>query len=280
MELSDWHHLLKILGFVVTGVGLLIGISAYLVGQKAKTNDRLENELKEKKIQEDIIKNNYEENKLNDLRNELTSYLSENDIESPFKITNINKPPTDKQVEVVLNFLKNELVNAKPATNKIGHESNSINAIAGSIAKLFDSSNSKGDFEEAIKEIAKDTIASKENAKKRILHGVIIYFDYDFENKIELMIELSEGTKGLKYENGKSSSPSISFEYFTQLMMKLRNIGNETYLSYLNDKEFVNKLNDKGILDEFNLHFPEVNGKRSNQYFNNIEKTYLFQFLN
>jgi len=249
-----------------------IGIMYFTIKNSGATEKRIET------LEEQVVINNYEDNKLNDLKNELNSYLSDNELESSPTIINIQRPPTHRQVEVVLDFLKNELANAEPTLNSWGADSNTINLIAGSIAKLFESSSSKNEFEKVIKDIANDTLASNEKAKIRILHGMIGYFNYDFEDKIDLMVELSENTIGLRYKNGKS--PSISFEYFTNLMRLLRNQGNEIYFNHLNDKEFIDELNEKGILDEFNNHFPEGNGKRSNQYFNDIEETYLFQLLN
>jgi len=274
MELNEWSTILEWIFRIAAVVVGVSGIALFLVNKKIKA----QNEERVGKIEEQVVANNYEGNKLNDLKNELASYLSESDLESVPKIINVQIPPTDKQIEVVLNFLKSDLANAKPVTNNMGIESNTINVIAGSIAKLFDSSSSKDKFEKVIEEISNNTIASNKNAKTRILHGIIGYFSSGFEDKINLMVELSENTIGLKYEEGKS--PSISFEYFTNLMGLLRSRGNEFYFSYLNNEEFINKLNEKGIIDEFNSHFPESNGKTAKKYFRGIEKTYLFQFLN
>ncbi|MEW7291130.1 hypothetical protein [Aquimarina sp. 2304DJ70-9] len=274
MELSEISSILEWVLRIAILISAIAGILWIIVKQriKIKESERLQI------IEQNISDNNLEDKLYQELKGELI-LIADSNWENPPKIKNIHIKPTEEELNLLLQFLQEKLpkVSTKPVN---GLSNNSINNISISISKLFENSNKRQDFENLISNVVNNETSYEGDSKVRFLHGLQLYFQNNFADKKELMIEIILNTVGLKYE-GYPNSPSISWEYFMQFLNQLDDNDSEEFTTYLNNEVFVNKLKQNGVINEFNeIYSPNGTNKNNRAIFlSKIKESYLAKII-
>lgn len=274
MELSEISSILEWVLRIAILISAIAGILWIIVKQKIKIKESERLQI----IEQNISDNNLEDKLYQELKDELI-LIADSNWENPPKIKNIHIKPTEEELNLLLQFLQEKLpkVSTKPVN---GLSNNSINNISITISKLFENSNKRQDFENLISNVVNNETSYEGDSKVRFLHGLQLYFQNNFADKKELMIEIILNTVGLKYE-GYPNSPSISWEYFMQFLNQLDDNDNEEFTTYLNKEVFVNKLKQNGVINEFNeIYSPNGTNKNNRAIFlNKIKESYLAKII-